>query len=229
MMTFQDWEKNKEKWIDSDLALMTSNEGWREKAQKDGINIWQRPFDDDKNNLFRWRLPKVAASHEEVFDVFTNKMIDYHHYWTAEYTGGYIVKVIDENTQIIYQQFNPNKPFISKRDLLYIQWSRKIDNKTLQTSFKSIILDEIPVPYGFERIDWWGGHLFEANPDGTSQLVLIDRENQGGYFPSFLMNLIMPQYLIYQFKSIINFFEKGGTQTHQKLSESQNTALINKN
>lgn len=227
MIKLQDWQINKEKWLETDLSLMTSDEGWKERTKKGGICIWQRPFADDKNDLFKWRLPKVAASHDEVFDVFTNKTIDYHHYWTAEYSGGYLVKEIDENTQIIYQQFDPNKPFISKRDLLYIQWSRKLDDKTIQTSFRSIIWDEIPVPSGFERIDWWGGHLFEANEDGTSQLVLIDRENQGGFFPSFLMNKIMPQYLIHQFESIISFFEKGGTKTHQKLSKTQNTALIN--
>lgn len=228
MITLQDWQINKEAWLNKDLALMTTNDGWKERNQKNGISICQHSFSDDKNDLFRWRLPNVAASHNEVFDVFTNKMIDYHHYWTAEYSGGYLVKEIDANTQIIYQQFDPNKPFISKRDLLYIQWSRKIDDKTIQTSFRSIIWEEIPVPIGFERIDWWGGHLFEANADGTSQLVLIDRENQGGFFPSFLMNKIMPQYLIHQFESIITFFEKGGTKNHQKLLESQNTALINK-
>lgn len=225
MIKLQDWKINKEKWLDIDLSLMTSDEGWKERTNKGGISIWQRPFPDDKNDLFRWRLPQVSANHTEVFDVFTNKMIDYHHYWTAEYSGGYLVKEIDENTQIIYQQFKPNVPFISKRDLLYIQWSRKIDNKTIQTSFRSIILDEIPVPNGFERIDWWGGHLFEANPDGTSQLVLIDRENQGGSFPVFIMNKIMPNYLTHQFESIVQFFDKGGIKTHEKLSESMNTAL----
>lgn len=225
MITLQDWHQNKEKWWDTDLALMTSNEGWKQRTKKGSISIWQRPFADDKNDLFRWRLPSVAAHHSEVFDVFTNKMIDYHHYWTAEYTGGYVVKVLNENTQIIYQQFNPNVPFISKRDLLYIQWSRKIDDKTMQTSFRSIIWEELPVPVGFERIDWWGGHLFEANTDGTSQLVLIDRENQGGRFPAFMMNLIMPQYLTHQFESIIKFFKNGGVNGHEKLADANNTAL----
>lgn len=228
MINLKDWQLNKGKWLDTDLALMTSNEGWKERSHKKGISIWQRPFVDDKNDLFRWRLPCVAAPHSEVFDVFTNKMIDYHHYWTAEYTGGYVVKEIDENTQIIYQQFNPNVPFISKRDLLYIQWSRKIDDKTIQTSFRSIVLDDFPVPDGFERIDWWGGHLFEANADGTSQLVLIDRENQGGRFPAFMMNLIMPNYLTHQFESIVKFFEKGGMEAHKKLPDSKNTALKNR-
>lgn len=225
MITIKDWQANKDNWLDTDLALMTSNEGWKERSQKNGINIWQRSFSDDKNDLFRWRLPSVAAKHEEIFDVFINKMIDYHQYWTAEYTGGFVVKEIDENTQIIYQQFNSGMPFISNRDLLYVQWSRKIDDKTIQTSFRSIIWEEMPVPEGFERIDWWGGHLFEANADGTSQLVLIDRENQGGLFPSFMMNLIMPKYLTHQFESIVKFFEKGGVDSHEKLSETKNTAL----
>ena len=225
MITLRDWELNKEKWLDQDLSLMQSDEGWRERTQKNGINIWQRSFSDDKNDLFRWRIPKIKAAHSEVYDVFVNKMIDYHHYWTAEYTGGFLVKELEENVQIIYQQFNPGIPFISKRDLLYIQWSRKIDETTWQTSFKSIILDEMPVPKDFKRIDWWGGHLFEANKDGSSQLVLIDRENQGGSFPAIVMNMVMPQYLIKQFESIINFFKNGGVNTHQKLSDSKNSAL----
>jgi hypothetical protein len=221
MIKFEDWQLNKEKWLDSDLALMTINEGWKERNKKNGISIWQRPFVDDKNDLFRWRLPRVKADFKEVFDVFTNKMIDYHHYWTAEYTGGFVVKVIDENTQIIYQQFNSGIPFISNRDLLYIQWSRRIDEKNMQTSFRSIVLDDFPKSKGFERIDWWGGHLFEANPDGTSQLVLIDRENQGGSFPSFMMNQIMPKYLTHQFESIIKFFDTGGVDAHEKLPDSK--------
>jgi hypothetical protein len=80
MIKFEDWQLNKEKWLDRDLALMTSDEDWIERTQNGGIKIWQRSFPDDKNDLFRWRLPKVATSHAEVFDVFTNKIVDYHHY-----------------------------------------------------------------------------------------------------------------------------------------------------
>ena len=225
MITIQDWQLHKDKWLDTDLALMTSNDGWKERTAKNGISIWQQSFADDKNDLFRWRLPKVAAGYKVVHDVFINKMIDYHQYWTKEYTGGFMVKEIDADAQIIYQQFNPNIPFIAKRDLLYIQWSRRIDDKTIQTGFRSIVIDDMPVPASFERIDWWGGHLFEANDDGTSQLVLIDRENQGGRFPSLMMNMVMPQYLTFQFESIVEFFKKGGTAVHEKLADAKNTAL----
>jgi len=225
MITIAKWQLNKEKWLDEDLTLMTNDAGWKERSVNDGISIYQRSFADDKNDLFRWRLPKVGAGHNVVFDVFVNKMVDYHQYWTAEYSGGYLVKEIDDNTQIVYQQFNPGMPLIARRDLLYIQWSRKVDDRMMQTSFRSIVWDDIPVPAGFERIDWWGGHLFEANNDGTSQLVLIDRENQGGRFPSVMMNMVMPQYLTKQFKSIVQFFAKGGTDAHEKLAASKNTAL----
>jgi len=225
MITINDWRIHKEKWLDTDLTLMTSDDGWRKRSTKKDIPIWQRSFADDKNDLFRWRLPRVAAPHHEVFDVFVHKMVDYHQYWTAEYSGGFRVQEIDENAQVMYQQFSPNVPFIAKRDLLYVQWSRQLADNLIQTSFRSIILDTMPVPAGFERIDWWGGHLFEANADGTSQLVLIDRENQGGRFPAFIMNLIMPNYLTHQFDSIVRFFEKGGTASHDKLPDAKNTAL----
>jgi START domain len=208
---------------------MTSDTGWRKRTQKKGIQIWQQPFTDDKNDLFRWRIPRVAASHRDVSEVFVHQMTDYHQYWTAEYTGGFVVEELTDNAQIIYQQFKPNVPFISKRDLLYLQWSRQIDEKTSQTSFRSLQLDTLPVTSGFERIDWWGGHLFEANSDGSSQLVLIDRENQGGRFPAFVMNNVMPGYLFHQVESIIAFFEKGGTHAHEKLPESTNTALTIRN
>ena len=225
MITIQDWQLHKEKWLDTDLALMTTNTGWKERTAKNGISIWQQSFADDKNDLFRWRLPRVEADYKVVHDVFANKMIDYHQYWTKEYTGGFMVKEIAADAQIIYQQFNPNIPFIAKRDLLYIQWSRRVDDKTIQTGFRSIVIDDMPVPAGFERIDWWGGHLFEANDDGTSQLVLIDRENQGGRFPSVMMNMVMPQYLTLQFESIVEFFNKGGPAGHEKLADERNTAL----
>jgi hypothetical protein len=202
MITINDWQLNKEHWLDTDLALMTADDGWSERNKKNNIRIWQRSFADDKNDLFRWRLPRVAAPHTEVFDVFTNKMLDYHQYWTAEYSGGFRVQHVDENAQIIYQQFNPNVPFIAKRDLLYIQWSRQVDDKTIQTSFRSIVLDTMPVPAGFERIDWWGGR-----------------------FPAFLMNQIMPNYLTHQFDSILQFFATGGTTSHDKLPDTKNTAL----
>ena len=225
MITLNDWQLRKTEWLDKDLALMTTDAGWKKRGEKNGIYIYKQPFADDPNHLFRWRIPNVTADYKEVHDVFTNKMIDYHQYWTKEYTGGFLVKEIDEHTQIIYQQFNPGIPIISKRDLLYIQWSRMVDDKTIQTSFRSIVLDDFPVPDGFERIDWWGGHLFEANPDGSSQLVLIDRENQGGNFPSMMMNLVMPQYLTLQFESIIKFFSNGGVGAHAKIDDTNNTAL----
>lgn len=225
MITLEAWRQHRDSWLEQDLQLMTAQDGWRRRSQQQDVVIWQRSFPDDRNDLFRWRLPRVAASHREVHEVFTRQMIDYHQYWTAEYTGGRMVEEVDGDAHICYQQFDAHIPLIAKRDLLYIQWSRVLDDRRIQTSFRSIVMDREPVPAGFERICWWGAHLFEANPDGTSQLVLIDRENQGGRFPAFLMNAAMPKFLTHQFEHIVAFFDKGGPAAHAKLADSQNTAL----
>jgi hypothetical protein len=121
MTTLENWQINREVWQEQDLSLMAKNDGWHLRTKKKEVSILQRSFEDDKNDLFKWRLPNVAANHKQVFDVFTNKMVDYHHYWTAEYSGGYVVKDLDNNAQIVYQQFSPNIPFVAKRDLLYVQ------------------------------------------------------------------------------------------------------------
>ena len=34
MVTIKDWQINKEKWLDHDLILMTSDAGWRERTPK---------------------------------------------------------------------------------------------------------------------------------------------------------------------------------------------------
>ena len=117
MITLQDWQLNKKAWLDKDLGLKTTDDGWKERSQKSGIPIWQRPFSDDKNDLFRWRLPRVAAPHTEVFDVFTNKMIDYHHYWTAEYTGGYVHS--NALSHLSQTKFHKNETIITQNFTAY--------------------------------------------------------------------------------------------------------------
>ena len=61
MITIHDWQLNKDKWLDTDLALMTSDAGWKKRTKKKGISIWQQPFDDDKKDLFRWRIPVLSS------------------------------------------------------------------------------------------------------------------------------------------------------------------------
>lgn len=224
MTTLGEWEKNRKAWHELDYNLMTSDEGFSVAAEKDGITIWRRPFPDDKNHLFKWVIKGLKVSHTELADIFTNQFHQYHQYWTKEYTGGYDPMIIDEEARLSYQQYDSGIPLISNRDWLVIQWSRVIDPTCIQLSFRTIKHDKQPPVKGYERIDWWGSHLFEANADGTSNLYFIDRENQGGYFPAFLMNRMMPKYLIFQYKALIEFFEKGGTATHPAMTLEENSA-----
>ncbi len=64
MITITDWQDNKEKWLDKDFILMTSDAGWKKSNEKNNISIWQQPFADDKNDLFRWRITDVAADYK---------------------------------------------------------------------------------------------------------------------------------------------------------------------
>ena len=76
-------------------------------------------------------------------------------------------------------------------------------------SFRSI--DRLPPTPGHERIDWWGAALCTTRADGVhSDLTYLDRENQGGAFPAWLMNRMMPRYLVKQAEAVRAFFRGGG-------------------
>lgn len=226
MTTIETWQKQRDAWADHDLELMTTEKGWDLAAEKQGINIWRRSFPDDPNDLFKWEIPALEASHTEVFDVFRNRFHDYHQYWTKEYTGGYDVEILDDRARVAYQQYNSGIPLISNRDWLVVQWDRELDASNLQISFRSVVHEKRPRVKGYERITWWGAHLFRANPDGTTSLAFLDRENQGGNFPPFLMNRMMPKYLIYQYRQIVEFFARGGIAAHAPMPPGQNSARV---
>jgi hypothetical protein len=60
------------------------------------------------------------------------------------------------------------------------------------------------------RIDWWGAALCTPIDDAHSELVYLDRENQGGHFPAWLMNRTMTTYLVRQAEAVQRFFADGG-------------------
>lgn len=226
MTTLEEWLNHRDEWHDRDLELMTTDAGWRLAKERSGVKIWSQPFPDDPNNLFRWIIPDLQADYRTVYDVFVNRFHDYHQYWTKEYTGGFDVDIIDDSARLSYQQYDSGIPLIANRDWLVVQWTREVRTGLLQVGFRTIVSDKLGPVNGYVRIDWWGAHLFEDNGDGTSKLYFLDRENQGGNFPSFLMNRMMPKYLIYQYEAIGKFFRNGGTDTHTALPKEKNSAHV---
>jgi hypothetical protein len=97
---------------------------------------------------------------------------------------------------------------VAKRDLCSAEVVRDLGDGRLQASFRSV--DAMPAQEGHVRIDWWGAVLCVPIDDARSELIYLDRENQGGRFPAWLMNRMMTGYLVTQAEAVQHFFADGG-------------------
>lgn len=209
MRPWQDVTREADAWTARDLELLTSDEGWRRVVARDDLAIWSRREPDDPNHLFRWRLPVVGAPAEVVFEGFVARILEYHQHWTREYMDGRVVEALDDRARIVYQRFDPGVVGVTKRDLCSAEVVRELAPGRLLASFRSV--DRVAPQPGFERIDWWGAALATTRDDGrTSEFVYLDRENQGGLMPAWLVNLTMPRYLTLQADGVRRFFADGG-------------------
>ncbi len=207
--TNSDWLTNSADWLEVDYRLMTSDEGWSAGPRYGAIEVDRRRMPDDPNDLFRWKLPDIEAAHEHVFDCFVRRVLDYHQHWTKEFAGGHVVEQIHPDARIVYQRFRPGVPGIKNRDLCHLEVTRIVSDGVLQASYRSV--DAMPAQPGHERIRWWGATLCtRGSLPGRSSMVYLDRENQGGRFPSWLMNLVMTRYLREQAEQVSRFFRGGG-------------------
>jgi hypothetical protein len=197
-----------ESWPTRDLGLLNDAEGFHPLVDRADLQIGSRPFPDDPNLLFRWRLPVVNAPAEVVFEGFVHRLLDYHGEWTKEYVGGEVVATPSPGTRVLHQRFAPGIPGIAKRDLCSAEVIRELPGGVLLASFRSV--DAMPPVRGHVRIDWWGAALCTPLDNGRSELIYLDRENQGGRFPAWLMNRTMTTYLIRQAEAVRRFFADGG-------------------
>ena len=209
MESSKEWAERAEAWLTRDHALLTEMDGWRTLKAPGDIGLWRRPMPDDPNDLFRWRLPTVGAPADVVFEGFVHQILEYHNEWTREFVGGRVVETLAPHARILYQRFEPGVPGVAPRDLCSIEVLRDVAPGLKLASFRSV--DALPPEPGCERIDWWGAALCRTLDDGArSELVYLDRENQGGRFPTWLMNRVMPRYLIVQAEQVRRFFANGG-------------------
>lgn len=209
MESSKDWGDRVEGWLKRDHALLTEPDGWRPRSAPAGIELWSRRMSDDANDLYRWRLPVVDAPAEVVFEGFVRRLLTYHKAWTREFVGGRIVEAPRPDTRIIYQHFDPGIPGISRRDLCSVEVVRDLAPGVKLASFRSV--DRLPAEPGHTRIDWWGAALCRTLDGGKqSELIYLDRENQGGWLPAWFVNLTMPGYLTVQAEQVRRFFADGG-------------------
>lgn len=209
MWSAAEWADHADSWVQQDLALLTEPEGWRPIRAEAPIELWSRTMADDPNHLFRWRLPVVDAPAEAVFEDFVHGILTHHKAWTREFVGGRVVEEGAPGMRILHQRFDPGIPGVTPRDLVSIEVVRDLAPGVKLASYRSV--DRLPREPGFERIDWWGAALSRTLPDGAhSELIYLDRENQGGWFPTWLMNRMMPGYLVLQARLVQRFFAQRG-------------------
>lgn len=209
MESSKEWAQRADGWLTRDHALLTEADGWRVHAAPGDIGLWSRPMPDDPNLLFRWRLPRVGAPAGVVFEGFVRQILVYHKEWTREFAGGRVVEALAPHARILHQRFEPGVPGVAPRDLCSLEVLRDVAPGVRLASFRSV--DALPPTPGYERIDWWGAALCRTLDDGAgSELLYLDRENQGGRFPAWLMNRLMPRYLIVQAEQVRRFFADGG-------------------
>ena len=203
------WSQHSEEWLVRDHALLTDPSGFDAIVEREDLQVWRRPMPDDPNHLFRWRLPSIGAPAEIVFEGFVHRLLEYHKEWTREFAGGRVVEQLGPSARILYQRFQPGIPGIAARDLCSIEVVRDLAPGVKLASFRSV--DRLPAWPGAERIDWWGAALCTTHEGGkSSELVYLDRENQGGWFPAWLMNRMMTRYLVLQAEQVRRFFATGG-------------------
>ena len=197
-----------ESWLSQDLVLLDDVAGFRPVVRRDDLLIGSRPMPDDPNLLFRWHLPRVNAPASVVFEGFVTRLLDYHAEWTREFSGGHVVSEPRPGVRILYQTFRPGLPGVSQRDLCSAEIVTDLPGGAKLASFRSV--DSVPNQSGFVRIQWWGAALCRPVDPTSSELIYLDRENQGGRFPSWLMNRMMPRYLVHQAEQVRAFFADGG-------------------
>lgn len=204
MESTTDWKSRAQGWLDGDFRLLTHDEGWAPCRAPEGIELWRRKTTDDPNELYRWRLARVDAPADVVFDRFVRDILEHHQAWTKEFAGGHVVETLGPDARVVYQHFEPGIPGVSKRDVCSLEVTRKLSDDTWLVSFRSV--DGVPPVPGHIRIDWWGAALIRGVDDAHAELLYLDRENQGGWVPAWAMNLAMPKYLVDQAVAVRRFF-----------------------
>lgn len=195
-------------WPEVDFALLRDVASFRPVRTGPDLQIGSRRMPDDPNLLFRWRLPVVGASADVVFEGFVHRLLEYHGVWTREFVDGRVVDTPAPGVRVLHQRFDPGLPGIAARDLCSAEVVRRLPDGVHLASFRSV--DALPPEPGHIRIDWWGAALCTPIDETHSELVYLDRENQGGRFPTWLMNRSMPTYLVRQAEAVRAFFAHGG-------------------
>jgi hypothetical protein len=226
------WMKtSRSQWLKEDEALVRESDHWtvrREKNEGD-LRLTVRSRDDpsgDPNWLFSYYDHQVVELPLEVTTALYGSWVDLAQNWTKEQ---HFEKLLleSENVAIWFQFFLP--PLLAHicgaapRALVAAYTFSSSENGPTVISNRSVPKKWVSsLPRSSVLLMWHGGFLLHAEGAQKTSIVKIDRENQGGWLPTWLMNhFLMVKYLNEESTAIVKYIKTARKALIERYNKNQ--------
>lgn len=175
--------------------LMSLNDGWNTEKEKDGITVESR-FIASGRKIFRLKS-SIEGKAVDIFNIIVLHP-EMAHKWGGSITNSYVVRRIDEQTDIVYNSTGEEaRGMVSCRDFVNLRrWERRGD--VFVSCNSTIVLDELPPKTDHVRGEngpgGWAFREAEGNPNRTEYMWLFDVDLKG-WLPQSVIDIAMSHML----------------------------------
>lgn len=175
--------------------LMSLNDGWNTEKEKDGITVESR-FVASGRKIFRLKS-SIEGKAVDIFNIIVLHP-EMAHKWGGSITNSYVVRRIDEQTDIVYNSTAEEaRGMVSCRDFVNLRrWERRGD--VFVSCNSTIVLDELPPKTDHVRGEngpgGWAFREAEGNPNRTEYMWLFDVDLKG-WLPQSVIDIAMSHML----------------------------------
>ncbi|XP_067021155.1 stAR-related lipid transfer protein 3-like [Acropora muricata] len=175
--------------------LMGLNDGWNTEKEKDGITVESR-FIASGRKIFRLKS-SIEGKAVDIFNIIVLHP-EMAHKWGGSITNSYVVRRIDEQTDIVYNSTGEEaRGMVSCRDFVNLRrWERRGD--VFVSCNSTIVLDDLPPKTDHVRGEngpgGWAFKEAEGNPNRTEYMWLFDVDLKG-WLPQSVIDIAMSHML----------------------------------
>lgn len=179
---------------------MRLNDGWKTEKAKDGVVVESRVIPLPAGGKKIYRLTgSLDAKADEVFNLVIKHPEDAHK-WGGDITASFVIRQIDENTDIVYNSTSEaGGGMVSSRDFVNLRrWEKRGD--VFVSCNVSVECDEMPPKKEHVRAangpGGWAIREAEGNPSGTEYVWLFDVDLKG-WLPQSVIDAAM-SFMLFQ-------------------------------
>lgn len=189
-------EKSKET-MEATWHLMSINDGWKTEKQKDEIVVESRVIPSGRK-IYRLKS-SLDGKTEDIFNLIVLRP-DMAHKWGGSITDSYVVRQIDDQTDIVYNSTGvEGGGMVSSRDFVNLRrWERRGD--VFVSCNATIEIDELPPKKDHIRGEngpgGWAFREAEGNPNRTEYVWLFNVDLKG-WLPQSVTDIAMA-HMLYQ-------------------------------